>query len=82
MRDAKDMRIDGKRRRAESDGEYDARRLPTDAGKRFEFLARFGHPARMRFDQGTRGGNDVLRFRSKKAARLNQPLDIGNARSR
>ena len=80
MRDAKYVRIDCEGRFAESDGEHDARGLSPHPGKRFELLSRLGYTPGMLGDKSACGADDVLCFRSKKPARLNQSLDIGEAR--
>ncbi len=80
MRDAKNVRVDRESRFAESNGEHDARGLPPHPGKRFELLSRLGYSPRMLGDESARGADNVLGFRSKKTARLNQTLDIGKAR--
>ncbi len=76
MGDAKDVRVDRKRRFAEGDREHDARGLAPDSGERFELLARFGYAPTVAVDERTRRGDDIFRLRSKKTARLNRTLDI------
>jgi len=80
MRDAKDVRIDCKRRLTEGNGEHDARGLAPDTGERFELFPRFRYAPGMPFRQSSSGGNDVLGLRSEKPARLNQTFDIGEPR--
>jgi len=80
MRYPKDVRIDRERRFVEGDREHDARALPPDTRKRFEFFSGFRNAPGVPLHQRTSGGDDILCLGSKKAARLNETFDIGERR--
>jgi len=82
MRNAKDVRIDGKRSRTERYREDDACGLSPDSRKRFERLAIFGNVPAVLVGQSTSSGDDVFSLRPKKTTGFNQTFHLGQPRRR
>ena len=67
VRHAEDVRVDGHGRLPERRVEHDVRGLATDAGQRFERLARLRHLAGVELDELPAGRDDVAAPSSGRA---------------
>jgi hypothetical protein len=82
VRDAEHVGIDGERWARERDRQHDVGGLAPDPGQRFELLA-FGRDlAGVKFDERSRGVDDVLGLGAKEATRFDDRFDVGLLRAR
>src|SRR5690349_9754334 len=79
IRDAEDMRVDRDRRLPERGIQHHVRRLATDAGQRFQLLARRRHLAAVLLHQDARQLDYVLRLGAVQADALDVFLQPGHA---